>query len=123
MAQKWAKCDGLYSFTFFQSSDTCHAFPNERSELLKKAHRAVDVLVSMHGAVNIKGKTKKKSRTVCLQEIYMAPISEIIILCGAGTLSSNIYLNVTTAKLMKNETVWLQKYLMGPQQASCTQYI
>ena len=57
------------------------------------------------------------SEHVCLQEVHMALIAGNLQANGVGTLLSNMYLDVRTAKLSKDEPSWLAEYHMG---AACS---
>lgn len=57
------------------------------------------------------------SEHVCLQEIHMALISGNIKANGVGTLLSNMYLDVQSVNISKEEPAWMSEYHMG---AACS---
>lgn len=81
-------------------------------------HKALDSsTVELEFPIEADSKDLRRSQHVCLQEIHMALIAGNIKANGVGTLLSNMYLDVQTTKLSKEEPAWLFEYHMG---AACS---
>lgn len=73
----------------------------------------INMNLAIHDTEDSVGEALRLSQHVCLQEIQMALIAGNIKANGVGTLLSNMYLDVPTSKLTKEDPGWLYEYLMG----------